>query len=84
VLKFEKRLKKKEEELKKIEEYNRNVIEGQKKVEVSPVKKKVIKPSMLPFKGDIKEEELNILNKISGSNKGKETEDYEREAYEDD
>jgi hypothetical protein len=32
VLKFEKRLKKKEEELKKIEEYNRNVIEGQKKV----------------------------------------------------
>jgi hypothetical protein len=48
------------------------------------VKKKVIKPSMLPFKGEIKEEELNILNKISGSNKGKETEDYEREAYEDD
>ena len=46
------------------------MIESQKKVEAgSPMKKKVIKPNMLPFKGDINQNELNILNRIHPKSK---------------
>lgn len=41
---------------------------------------------MLPFKGDINQNELNILNKISAKNKTNELNatEYDQEAYEDD